>query len=156
MESHPGGLPLVGYQYRPSTRWQCRTRMWASAPTADRSAANLLLPRGSGRHKTHGEGLAGSRRTGPDSTPAEKNKMLCHWCILVIVIVKVKVMSYTSWNTGQYSIMAVKKQDQLLIMQYFIKPALWLDLEDIWEFTTHFAGQSCSSCYFKPALICVC
>lgn len=70
-------LPLVDYRCHPSIRWQCRTQMWASALTVSQSAAILLLPQGSGRHRTHGAGLAGSHRTGPDSTPAVKTNMLC-------------------------------------------------------------------------------
>lgn len=66
--------PLVGYRYHPSIRWQCRTQMWASALTVSQSVAILLLPQGSGRHRTHGAGLVGSHRTGSDSTPAVQKK----------------------------------------------------------------------------------
>lgn len=75
-KSYLGVHSPAGCLCRPSTRWQCRKQKWASAPTANQSAAILPLPQGNGKHRTHGAVLAGSHTTGPDSTPAERPDML--------------------------------------------------------------------------------
>lgn len=66
-------LPPGGCLCLPATRWQCRTRRWAAAQTAGRSAASHQPPQGSGRCRRRRVAHAGSRRTAPGSGPGGTN-----------------------------------------------------------------------------------
>lgn len=108
-----GVQPLVGCRYHPSIRWQCRTQMWASAPTANQSVAILLHPRGSETHRRRGAGPAGSRRTGWGSTPAvqtwrDRVWVSCMYMVHLEILIYdyVNIIFHLWWNAlgQQYTI----------------------------------------------------